>query len=280
MEDEGSRKSEERLTYPRFAAVALPPLVIAVAVLVYRDLDRVAHAPAPPPPPAAPEVPPPPAPPPPPPAATLGAPAAPAAASAVFDSIYAEATWGKNAEGKGSSGSGSTLASTAVYRAYLQAFMKEHHITSVVDAGCGDWEFSKAIDWTGIDYKGYDIVPSVIAKNQAKHASSNVHFYVANIVTDELPSADLLVSKHVLQHLPNADVATFLQTLPKYRHVLLTDSVQKSTLSGDNRDIPVGEYRPLDPTRPPFSLPATKVLTWWDGDHMHQVVHLARRDAR
>ena len=35
-----------------------------------------------------------------------------------------------------------------------QQFLKDNAIRSVVDAGCGDWEFSQAIDWTGIDYKG------------------------------------------------------------------------------------------------------------------------------
>lgn len=255
--------AENVSTYARFAAVALPPLVVAVGWLVYRDLDRVAHEP---PPARAPSAPP------------VAAPSAPpAAASSVFDAIYKDATWGKNAEGEGTSGSGSTLESTALYRAFLQGFLKEHHVTSVVDAGCGDWEFSKAIDWSGIDYKGYDIVPAVIAKDKARYEKPNVHFFVANIVTDELPPADLLVSKHVLQHLPNADVAKFLTQLPKYKHVLLVNSVQRTTLSGDNKDIAVGQFRSLDPTKPPFDLPGVKVLTWWDGLHMHQAVHLARR---
>ncbi len=256
-------------TYARFAGVALPPLVVAVGWLVYRDLDRVAHEPLPstvstPAPVPAP--------------APFPTPSAPAAAaSSAFRNIYDQGIWGTNELGEGTSGSGSTLASTAIYRAFLQDFLKQHGITSVVDAGCGDWEFSKSVDWRGIDYKGYDIVESVIAKDKKKYEKPNIHFFVANIVTDELPPADLLVSKHVLQHLPNADVAKFLEQLPKYEHVLLVDSVDARTLSGENRDIRVGAFRFLDPTRPPFELPGAKVLTWWDGLHMHQVVHLAKK---
>src|SRR4051794_34614165 len=64
-----------------------------------------------------------------------------------FENIYRDANWGTNASGIGNSGTGSTVASTELYRRYLEMFMKEHDIKSVVDAGCGDWEFSQKIDW-------------------------------------------------------------------------------------------------------------------------------------
>jgi SAM-dependent methyltransferase len=240
--------------YLLVAAVSFPLLLAAVVYLVVLDFEHLGEAKRPPP-----------------------APAAAPAASSVFDDIYARSVWGINAEDAGTSGSGSTLEATAVYRAYLQGFLKENGIRSVVDAGCGDWEFSQAIDWSGIDYKGYDVVERVIAKDQAKYTKPNVHFFVADITTADLPEADLLLSKHVIQHLPNADVARFLKQLPKYKHVLLTNGVDPRTMSGENRDIPMGGYRPLDPTKPPFDLPGRKTLMWWDGHHMHQVVHLARK---
>jgi len=198
----------------------------------------------------------------------------PPAPADVFSEIYAKKIWGTNAEGEGNSGPGSTLKATVVYRAYLQSFLKDYKISSVVDAGCGDWEFSHAIDWSGVDYKGYDIVASVVAKNQKKYSAPNVHFYVANIVDEELPAADLLICRHVLQHLPNRDIMKFLTRLSKYKHALLTNGVDAETLTADNQDIQIGEFRPLDMTQEPFTLPGQKVLTYWDGSHMHQVVHV------
>lgn len=273
-DDEGGFWKQQRsLSYPLVAAVVLPPLVVATGVLLYRDLDRFAHEPLPVPSasqvrPAAPR------PPPPSPAAS----GAPASAASAFQRIYREASWGKNDAGVGTSGSGSTLAATAPYRLYLQAFLKEHKIRSVVDAGCGDWEFSHALDWSGIDYKGYDIVESVIAANKAKYEKPNIHFFTADIVKDELPPADLLIVKHVFQHLPNDAVSQALLQLAKFKHILLVDSVNARTLSGDNRDIAAGEFRAFDPSQPPFHLPGLKELTWWDGRHMQQVVHLVRAD--
>ena len=69
----------------------------------------------------------------------------PSPLTATFNQIYAEGTWGKDVTGKGTSGSGSTLEITREYRAYVEDFIKKHNIESVVDAGCGDWSFSKAI---------------------------------------------------------------------------------------------------------------------------------------
>jgi SAM-dependent methyltransferase len=193
-----------------------------------------------------------------------------------FEDVYRNATWGKNAEDAGYSGTGSTMRTTLLYRTFLAQFMKDADIHSVVDAGCGDWEFSQSIDWTGIDYKGFDIVPSVVEQDKKKFTKDNVHFFVGNIVDDDLPPADLLISKHVLQHLPTAAVEKFLTQLPKYKHVLLMNGVSAATLSSKNTDIAPGEYRPLDLTRPPFNLPGAKLLTYWDGVHMQQVVYISR----
>jgi len=207
------------------------------------------------------------------------APAAPIASTeatrSAFASIYSGATWGTNDKGIGNSGTGSTLRATALYRTFLQQFLKDNHIASVVDAGCGDWEFSKAIDWTGIDYKGFDIVDAVIAADKKLYTKPNVHFFGANIVEKDLPPADLLISKHVLQHLPNGNVAKFLTQLPKYKHVLFVDGVDPVTLTAANTDIQPGDYRELDVTQPPFSIAGVKPLTYWDGNHMHQVVYIS-----
>lgn len=192
-----------------------------------------------------------------------------------FEDIYKNALWGKNSAGSGTSGTGSTIRATMYWRLFLTEFLKNNHITSVVDAGCGDWEFSQSIDWTGIDYKGYDIVESVVEADRKRFEAPNIHFFAANMIDTELPPADLLISKHVLQHLPSEAVKKFMTQFGKYRHVLLVDGVDPITLSSSNPDIAAGDYRDLDITAPPFNLHGAKLLTYWDGINMHQVVHTA-----
>lgn len=53
-----------------------------------------------------------------------------------FEEIYATNEWGHG------SGEGSLPVHTRGYVAFLQAFLAEKNITSVVDMGCGDWQFS------------------------------------------------------------------------------------------------------------------------------------------
>ena len=196
----------------------------------------------------------------------------------IFNHIYKTSYWGNNQAGQGHSGFGSTVDATLIYRTFLQDFLKVNNIQSVVDAGCGDWEFSQAIDWTGIDYKGFDIVEDVIKANIEKHSAPNVSFAVANIVKDPLPKADLLIVKHVLQHIPNAEVHQFLPQIHKYKHVLLINSVDPKTLSGNNKDTTVGGYRHLDLTRPPFNLRGNKVLAYTDELNAHLALHLFQNE--
>jgi len=168
-----------------------------------------------------------------------------------FNRIYAEGTWGKDVAGKGTSGTGSTLVITREYRAYLEDFIKTHNIKSVVDAGCGDWTFSSAIDWNGASYLGVDIASDVIATVRAKHEKATIKFQVGDI-TDDLPAADLLISKDVLQHLSNELVHNFIENnlrKRKYKWVILTND-----RGNTNSDVESGGYRAIDLSAPPFDV--------------------------
>jgi hypothetical protein len=96
-------------------------------------------------------------------------------------------------------------------------------------------------------------------------------------VRDDLPKADLLIIKDVLQHLSHADISAVLAQLPRYRHVLIVNDVLPRSLTAEFVEITTGAYRPLDVTQPPFSLPGTKVMAWRHADKIKLVVHLTRK---
>jgi len=170
-----------------------------------------------------------------------------------FNRIYAEGIWGKDVTGKGTSGTGSTLEITREYRAYVEGFIRTHAIKSVVDAGCGDWGFSSAINWGEASYLGVDIASDVIDAVRKKHANAKITFQVGDI-TEELPAADLLISKDVLQHLSNELVDKFIKNnlrQGKYKWVILTND---RTGPRQNLDIQPGAHRPIDLAAPPFNV--------------------------
>src|SRR5688572_28819452 len=173
------------------------------------------------------------------------------ALTATFNRIYREGTWGTDAAGKGVSGSGSTLEITRDYRAYLERFIKEQRVQSVVDAGCGDWNFSRTINWGGASYLGVDIASDVIDTVRRKHETDRIRFQVGDI-TEELPAADLLISKDVLQHLSNGLVHKFIRNnlkKGKYKWVILTND-----RGSGNQDIMPGGYRAIDLAAAPFNV--------------------------
>jgi SAM-dependent methyltransferase len=170
-----------------------------------------------------------------------------------FNRIYSEGTWGRDGAGKGTSGTGSTLEITREYRAYVEDFIKKHDVKSVVDAGCGDWGFSSAMNWGDASYLGVDIASDVIATVRKKHEKGKITFQVGDI-TEDLPPADLLISKDVLQHLSNELVHKFIQNnlkQGKYKWVILTND---RTGARQNQDTQPGGHRPLDLAAPPFNV--------------------------
>jgi SAM-dependent methyltransferase len=188
-----------------------------------------------------------------------------------FNRIYAEGTWGKDVAGKGTSGTGSTLEITREYRVYVEDFMKKHSVKSVVDAGCGDWSFSSAIDWGDASYLGIDIASDVIAAVRNKHEEGRIKFQVGDI-TDELPAAELLISKDVLQHLSNDLVHKFIRNnlkKGKYKWVILTND-----RGSENRDVSSGGYRAIDLAAPPFEVRGLVDLPIKFGDEAYKITSL------
>jgi SAM-dependent methyltransferase len=182
-----------------------------------------------------------------------------------FNRIYAKRDWGKDVTGKGISGPGSTLEITVEYRAYVEGFMKKHAVKSVVDAGCGDWSFSSAMDWGDASYLGVDIASDVIEAVRKKHEKGKIKFEVGDI-TEDLPAADLLISKDVLQHLSNELIHKFIKNnlrKGKYKWVILTNDRS----SENNRDIRTGEHRGIDLTAPPFEVKGLVDLPIKYGSH-------------
>lgn len=180
----------------------------------------------------------------------------------IFSRIYEKKAWGVNDKGEGWSGPGSSLQQTQEYREFLKSFFLEYDIKSVVDFGCGDWTFSKVIDWSGIDYTGYDVVPSVIDKNKANYLSENVRFICGNGLHLDLPKGDLLLCKDVLQHLSNEEIKLFLKQIPKFKYVLVTNSVY-GPLQRVNQQITTGSLRPVDLSKPPFLLEGKKIYSYF-----------------
>lgn len=168
----------------------------------------------------------------------------------VFNSIYRANLWGCG------SGPGSNEELCADYVNFLQNFFKEKKISEVVDCGCGDWQFSKNIDFSGIEYKGFDVASFVIEQNINRFQKENINFFLYDGNFNSLPSADLLICKDVLQHLNNIKINEFIANLSRFKFALITNDIAENV----NSDCLNGRYRALDLRKAPFNLPLKVVF--------------------
>jgi glycosyltransferase involved in cell wall biosynthesis/SAM-dependent methyltransferase len=177
-----------------------------------------------------------------------------------FSEIYQKNEWGYG------SGVGSLPVNNVSYMKFVQSFLQSCDIKSVVDFGCGDWQFTRFMDWSGTSYVGLDLVPSLIESNRKAFARPGLSFEVYRDI-DELPTADLLLCKDVFQHLPNDTVGEYLAGFKrKFKFLLITNDDQPESLV--NCDIEAGGWRPVRLDRPPFSERAPIILSWtiaWGG---------------
>lgn len=172
-----------------------------------------------------------------------------------FTDIYNKNIW------RFGSGRGSLISATKPYRIFLEEFVRQHQVQSIVDFGCGDWQFSQLIDWGNAEYLGLDVVGDVIERNKKKFARKNIRFEIAPPRPEDIPTAELLLVKDVLQHWNISEIQNFLHhALPKFQFVLITNCVRPE--SKMNLEIRTGDFRPLDVRRPPFDIDAQCVLTF------------------
>lgn len=175
------------------------------------------------------------------------------ATSTAFTHIYDNKIWG---EGSGASAPDLTRP----YMKMLTDFIHNNRVKSVVDVGCGDWQFSRAMDWSGVRYYGFDVVASVIEANGRQFASDTVTFHLLSEMAN-LPSADLVVCKDVLQHLPIADIQEHLDWFcTRYKYAIVTNDIYPD--ESTNIDIEVGSCRALRLDLEPFNRRVATLVQW------------------
>jgi SAM-dependent methyltransferase len=173
----------------------------------------------------------------------------------IFEEIYRNDRW------NGGSGPGSLPGVNRPYVRFVESFLRLNDIRTVVDLGCGDWQFSRGIDWGTTEYLGLDVVPHILERNRRIHGTRSVTFAAAPAKAIELPNADLLLIKDVFQHLSNRMVQEYVAVFPKFKYVLVTNCSKKSRHLL-NTDIPDGGFRPLDLRLAPFGVAMASVLQY------------------
>lgn len=171
----------------------------------------------------------------------------------VFSHVYKSNHWSND---ESASGPGSTLASTRTLRLFLPSILRAVGARTLLDAGCGDYNWMKEIiDGCDLElYLGIDIAEGVIEANQKRYARENVIFMNLDIAEDPLLKADVILCRDVLAHLSYVDIHQVLRNFKKSgAKYLLASSF--SAIRENNLEMISGNFRAVNLRVAPFNFP-------------------------
>ncbi len=160
---------------------------------------------------------------------------------AAMQQVYKNNLWGSNASNF-YSGEGSHLPELVnpyieAVTSFLTAFKNP---LVVCDLGCGDFNIGQQLVKHTKTYIAIDIVPDLIAYNKTIFKTPNLEFKCLDIAVDDLPSADCVVLRQVLQHVSNTEVQKIVQKLAYYKYVILTEHLPEGNFM-PNKDLISGQ---------------------------------------
>ena len=171
-------------------------------------------------------------------------------ADEIFSYIYQTNLWGSV---ESHSGEGSELGATALLRRRIPALLRRVGARRLLDAPCGDFGWMDHVNLGGIDYCGVDIVDELVRRNTARYGGAHRRFVQADLITDPLPTADVILCRDCLVHLSYPQI---LDSFANFRasgatYLLTTTFVELDA----NIDVATGDWRPLNFCLPPFRMP-------------------------
>ncbi|KAA0023851.1 class I SAM-dependent methyltransferase [Antrihabitans cavernicola] len=169
----------------------------------------------------------------------------------IFSGVYESTAWGSDESG---SGTGSELRATANIREELPRLLTKLGAETLLDAPCGDWNWLSQIELPVSHYFGIDIVPQVIAANNAKYASAARTFTVGDLVEDSLPRADVVLCRDCLVHVSFQDARAILDNFRRSGATWVLINTYPEVTSNHNQ-LTGPEWRRLNFHLPPFNFP-------------------------
>lgn len=169
-----------------------------------------------------------------------------------FTNIFKEKIWYNN--GESFSGSGSTLENTSILRGELQQYFDSFKTPkTIVDVGCGDFNWMQKVDFSIHQYIGIDIVKNLIDRNNEKYANNQITFKHINAVAQAIPSADIVICKDVIFHLSLKDGLSLIDNVKQSGATAFLTTTTPSVT--ENTDIRSGEFRSINVLLSPYNFP-------------------------
>ncbi|AKG21374.1 class I SAM-dependent methyltransferase [Calothrix sp. 336/3] len=167
-----------------------------------------------------------------------------------FSHIYQQNLWNG---GDSPSGAGAHRSQTQLIETELPELLKKLQVNVFLDIPCGDFSWMQSIDLPVLSYIGADIVTEIITENQKRYEHKNQQFFKLNLVSESLPSADLLFCRDCFVHFSFVDIFSAFDNIQRSQITYLMTTTFPDCQS--NEDIITGDWRLLNLEKPPFNFP-------------------------
>ena len=158
-----------------------------------------------------------------------------------MEQVYEMKLWGTNNSefysGDGSHNPKIVNPYLDVIISFLSSFKKP---LTVCDLGCGDFNIGKNLVTFTNKYIAVDIVENLIKHNKEKYKREHLEFRCLDVAVDDLPVADCVLIRQVLQHLSNKEIQNIVSKLKNYKYVILTEHLPNGKFT-PNQDIISGQ---------------------------------------
>jgi len=150
------------------------------------------------------------------------------------------------------SGCGSGLRYTQAVRAALPDLFQRYSIRSMLDVPCGDWNWMREVDLTGVAYEGWDVVSEQIVMNRKDFPG--ICFEVRDVFSALLPKVDLVLCRDLFLHLSNEQISLVLENVRVSDSRWFLASNYPKVLKNVDTSRPIG-CRGVNLCEEPFNLP-------------------------
>jgi len=170
-------------------------------------------------------------------------------AAQVFQKIYDENGWHSP---ESVSGWGSELRNAAQVIRELPGMLRRFGVSSVLDVPCGDFNWMRHVDLSGIEYTGADIVAELVAANEAAWSAPSRRFLTLDLLRDSLPEVDLILCRDCLFHFSHSDVFRALERFAATSACFLLTTTFTYRTYPRNANIVTGQWTPINLEMTPY----------------------------
>jgi len=155
------------------------------------------------------------------------------------------------------SGPGSYIENATESCSLISDTIIKYNIKSILDLGCGDFNYFKTINISNISYVGWDVSQEMITDNINKYGNKNIKFEVKDIITNEYPKVDLIICRDVFFHLDQSFTSKCLDKIKKNCKFFISTSfnnINKNENIKSYNNIDNWGFYPINLNISPFNL--------------------------